>query len=386
MNRRIREAGRGLCAFLFVITLVVLSVLPVYADTADRKSVSSGAKYSDAGYADAKYTDARHAGAGYTSAAEAGYATAAGGAAWEEGTTHSLDFFDRIAVNSVRGFLTIRTGEEFSIWLPDGWDGAPGFSVQDDILVVSGRISNDAGSEKSGSAVVLGEDEPGEGRSAQGSGAGRSGTAGGGETSADSGADAASGSGSGTSADSGADVASGNGSGNSAAGMASEGGSENSAGDTNGGSDADGGTDADGVMHEIVITIPAGSGLDTLRVAMESGDLFLTDITAGSVTIQSGGGNLILRDVSLGTVDIYTEAGEVSMADGSFGTLNIGMGEGEVTVSADDELSECRMELKTGDGEITVSGSPEGDQYMQPGNGKRSLTVQVVSGDIRVDG
>ena len=359
MNRRIREAGRGLCAFLFALTLVAQSVLPVYADTADRKSVSSGAKYLDARYAGAKYAGERSA-----SAAEAEYETAAAGAAWEEGTAHGLDYFDRIAVNSVRGFLTIRTGDDFSIWLPDGWDGAPAFSVQDDILVVSGRKSGDAGAEKSGSAVVIGEDEPGEGSFAQGSGAGRS-DAGdnGGEPAADGRPEPEGGSGN----------------------SAGDNGSGSGADDSNGGSGAAGGSD-DGVMHEIVITIPAGIGLDTLRVAMESGDLFLTDITANSVTIQSGGGNLILRDVSLGTVDIYTEAGEVSMADGSFGTLNIGMGEGEVTVSANDELSECRMELKTGDGEITYNGSSEGDQYMQPGNGKRSLTVQVVSGDIRVDG
>ena len=139
-------------------------------------------------------------------------------------------------------------------------------------------------------------------------------------------------------------------------------------------------------MHEIVITVPSGTGLATLRVAMESGDLFLSDITADSVTIQSGGGNLILRDVSLGSVDIYTDAGQVSMAQSTFGSLNIGMGDGEVSVSSDDELSGCRMELKTGDGEISYNGSPEGAQYMQPGNGKRSLTVQVVRGDISVDG
>ena len=301
MNRWIRETGRGLCALLFVITLMSQSVLPVYADTAGEEIWVSGT--------------------------------------WENGTTHSLDYFDRIAVSSVRGFLTIRTGEEFSIWLPDGWEEAPVFSVHDDILVVSGKKSSGAGSGKSGgSAVVIGEDEPGESSSAQGHGSGKTGT--------------------------------------SAEGR-------NSAGEA---SAADSAGDGPGLTHEIVITVPSGTGLDTLRVAMESGDLFLSDITADSVTIQSGGGNLILRDVSLGSVDIYTEAGQVSMAQSTFGNLNIGMGDGEVSVSSSDELSGCRMELKTGDGEIRYNGSPEGGQYVQAGNGKRSLTVQVVRGDIRIDG
>ena len=144
--------------------------------------------------------------------------------------------------------------------------------------------------------------------------------------------------------------------------------------------------DGEGDMHEIVITIPAGTGLDTLRAAMEAGDLIMTDITASSVTLRSGGGNLIFRDVSVGAVDIYTESGQVLVADSTFGSLNIGMGEGDVSVSSDDELSECRMDLRTEDGTITYNGSSEGDTFTQDGNGKRSLTVQVVSGDIRVDG
>ena len=136
----------------------------------------------------------------------------------------------------------------------------------------------------------------------------------------------------------------------------------------------------------MVITVPAGIGIDTLRIAMESGNLNLKDITANSVTIQSGGGSLYLRDVSLGTVDIYTETGEIFMADSTFTNLNIGMGNGSVSVSADEGLSGCRMELKTGNGEILYNGASQGAECLIPGSGKRSLTVQIGSGSITVDG
>ena len=261
MNRWLRETERGLCAFLFVITLVVQSVLPVYVDTADTNDNTAETALE----------------------------------VEESGTVYSLDYFDRIAVNSVRGILTIRYGEEFSISFPAGWEQAPVFSVQDDILVVSGREA----------------EEPYE---------------------------------------------------------------------------ADDSGETTAAVPEMVITIPPGVGLDTLRIAMESGDLCLSDITANSVTIQSGGGNLTLRDVSLGTVDIYTEDGAVSMEESTFGSLNIGMGEGEVSVCSDDGLSGCRIELKTGNGEITYNGEAAGAQFLQPGNGKRFLTVQIGSGDIRIDG
>ncbi|MBQ8987010.1 MAG: DUF4097 family beta strand repeat protein [Lachnospiraceae bacterium] len=301
MKRWFREAGKGCLTLLAVLTLMVQSVLPVYADTVDPS------------------------GAGYTV---------------EEGSTYSLDYFNRIAVNSVRGVLTIRSGEDFSISFPAGWETTPGFSVQDDILVVSGRRS-DEGSAQNGSAVVLGEDEPGDAAQAQ------------------------------------------------TASEAAEGGTE-AAGDATAEeytAEIVEETSSDSYVEpEMVITIPAGVGLDTLRIAMEEGTLVMTDITANSVTIQSGGGGLIMRDVSLGTVDIYSDTGEVSMNECTFNSLNIGMGEGAVTVESDDGLARCRMEIKTGDGEITYNGASQGTQYLQPGNGKRFLTIQVGSGDISISG
>ena len=303
MNRLFRDAGKVLCAFLAAITLIGQSVLPVYAGTADAKSETSAS--------------------GYTVSEETGF--------------YTLDYFDRIAINSVRGVLTIKPGEDFTISFPNGWEHIPSFSVQDDILVVSGRKSADQ-SEKSsdGSVVVIGEDEP----------AADGGSASAAEVSADT---------------------------------------ENSTAVAAEVSEAET-SEEDGAEPEIVITIPSGVGLDTLRIAMENGKLIMTDITANSVTIQSGGGSLVMKDVSLGTVDIYTDAGSVSVSECTFNSLNIGMAEGQVEVDSDESLARCRMEIKTGDGEISYNGTSEGDQYMQPGNGKRFLTIQVGSGDISIKG
>ena len=294
MNRLFRDAGKVLCAFLTAITLIGQSVLPVYAGTAGAKSETSAS--------------------GYTVSEETGF--------------YTLDYFDRIAINSVRGVLTIKPGEDFTISFPNGWEHIPSFSVQDDILVVSGRKSADQ-SEKSsdGSVVVIGEDEP----------AADGGSASAAEVSADT---------------------------------------ENSTAVAAEVSEAET-SEEDGAEPEIVITIPSGVGLDTLRIAMENGKLIMTDITANSVTIQSGGGSLVMKDVSLGTVDIYTDAGSVSVSECTFNSLNIGMAEGQVEVDSDESLARCRMEIKTGDGEISYNGTSEGDQYMQPGNGKRFLTIQV---------
>ena len=304
MNRLLRDAGKGLIAFLAAITLIVQSVLPVYAGTAGAKSETSAY--------------------GYTVSEETGF--------------YTLDYFDRIAINSVRGTLTIKPGEDFTISFPNGWEHIPSFSVQDDILVVSGRKSADQEKSSNGSVVVIGEDEP----AADGNSAAAVSTV---EVPAEEG--------------------------NSSE---AEPASSTETSETN------------GAEPEIVITIPSGIGLDTLRVAMENGNLIITDITANSVTIQSGGGKLVMKDVSLGTVDIYTDSGSVSVSECNFNSLNIGMAEGRVEINSDESLARCRMEIKTGDGEISYNGTSEGDQYMQPGNGKRFLTIQMGSGDISITG
>ena len=315
MNRLLRDAGKGLIAFLAAITLIVQSVLPVYAGTAGAKSETSAS--------------------GYTVSEETGF--------------YTLGYFDRIAINSVRGTLTIKPGEDFTISFPNGWEHIPSFSVQDDILVVSGRKSADQEKSSNGSVVVIGEDEP----AADGNSAAAVSTV---EVPAEEGN-------------------------SSEAASASE--SESAEAEPASSTET---SETNGAEPEIVITIPSGIGLDTLRVAMENGNLIITDITANSVTIQSGGGKLVMKDVSLGTVDIYTDSGSVSVSECNFNSLNIGMAEGRVEINSDESLARCRMEIKTGDGEISYNGTSEGDQYMQPGNGKRFLTIQMGSGDISIKG
>ncbi len=345
MNSWLREAGKKLLALLAVLTLMGQSVLPAYADTADTGKESS---YTENSYSDTSSS-------GYTVS--------------ENKKSYALEYFDRIAVNSVKGMLTIRPGEDFAIAFPAGWDNLPSFSVQDETLVVSGRGSAEtqekARKSADGSVVVLGEDEPAEGYSgaAKDSGAVKDVEK---EAEADTGAEAEPE----ETAEEAAEQ-------ETAAGEDSE--SENAA-------ESEDAAESDDITSEIVITIPSGVGIDTMRIAMEEGTFIMTGITAGTVTIQSGGGDLVMKDVSLGTVDIYSDSGNVSMTECTFNSLNIGMGAGNVKVQSDDILVRCRMEIGTESGEITYNGDSKGKQYMQPGSGKRFLTIQIGRGNISIDG
>ena len=318
MNSRLRKAGKRLLTLLAVLTLIGQSVLPVCADTVDTGKDTSAS--------------------GYTVS--------------EEKNSYILEYFDRIAVNSVKGTLTIRPGEDFSISFPAGEGKIPSFSVQDEILVVSGRKSareqEQAEKSSNGSVVVLGEDEPAEGSAAQQHDPAQS------ETAAAEGTEAQ------------ADT--------------------EKAADSEEAAENEMAAESEKMTPEIVITVPSGVGIDTMRIAMEEGSLIITNITANAVTIQSGGGDLVMKDVSLGTVDIYSDTGSISLAECIFNSLNVGMGGGNVAVQSDDSLARCRMEIETENGEITYNGASKGGQYMQPGNGKRFLTIQVGSGNINING
>lgn len=339
MNSWLREAGKKLLALLAVLTLMGQSVLPAYADTADTgKEISYSENY-------------------YSDTSSSGYTVS------ENKKSYTLDYFDRIAVNSVKGMLTVRPGEDFAIAFPAGWDNLPSFSVQDETLVVSGRGSAEtqekARKSADGSVVVLGEDEPAEGYSgaAKDSGASKDAEK---EAEADTGTEAETDTGAEAEPDTGAEAE-----------------PEETAEEA---------AESDDITPEIVITIPSGVGIDTMRIAMEEGAFIMTGITAGTVTIQSGGGDLVMKDVSLGTVDIYSDSGNVSMTECTFNSLNIGMGAGNVKVQSDDILVRCRMEIGTESGEITYNGDSKGRQYMQPGSGKRFLTIQIGRGNISIDG
>lgn len=318
MNSRLRKAGKRLLTLLAVLTLIGQSVLPVCADTVDTGKDTSAS--------------------GYTVS--------------EEKNSYILEYFDRIAVNSVKGTLTIRPGEDFSISFPAGEGKIPSFSVQDEILVVSGRKSareqEQAEKSSNGAVVVLGEDEPAEGSAAQNHGSSQS------EIAAAEGTEAR------------ADT--------------------EKAADFEEAAENETAAESEEMTSEIVITVPSGVGIDTMRIAMEEGSLIITNITANAVTIQSGGGDLVMKDVSLGTVDIYSDTGSVSLAECIFNSLNVGMGGGNVALQSDDSLARCRMEIETENGEITYNGASKGGQYMQPGNGKRFLTIQVGSGNINING
>ena len=145
MSRWLREIKKGMIA-LAALTLLLQGALPVRAYAADTTEDTETREEEESDREEPDTEGSNYESSDYESSDQDSYI---------------LDYFDRIAVNSVSGKLTIRSGEDFSISFPAGGDHNPGFSVQDDILVVSGRKGgSEAEKNADGSAVILGEDEP----------------------------------------------------------------------------------------------------------------------------------------------------------------------------------------------------------------------------------
>lgn len=310
----------------------------------------------------------------------------------EEDSAQRLSFFKRIRVNSLSGNLVIRSGADFTIRFTGDWGQKPQYQVQEKVLTINGSsYENDAESESSGTGTatapvsgktaVLGEDT-------------RTGTSDTAQTAADE-SNAMILDGSTGRSVGGSSFLSRSLTGAANTEIASEEESlsqesgDNSASST-GGAEGEEDTEADAASlsdgPQVIVTIPFGVGLDQLWISQESGSLVITDISADLVTVWTEDGDLHAKGTVFGTVEIYAQKGDIKLSEISFNSLYISAETGDLSVQSTDGLERCKMELKTSEGSITVNGAPKGRQYLQSGNGRRSLRLQTDEGDISVRG
>lgn len=391
---------RALCALIGICTLLGQSVLPAAAATGEHSIATTADTGSEA-------------------ASTAGYTVS------EEDRAQSLSYFKQIRVNSLNGNLIIRSGENYAIRFIGDWRTKPQYQVQEKVLTINGNVSGGVGTgnnstpesasvPESSKTVVLGEDtqtgaaDEAETAAAESDAmildgsAGHS-TAAGSSWTAEA-ADEAAGDESESEVDEAADDESDNRDDDAAVqvvGDSENGGTSDTAAaadeDT---SENDGDTSSPGAESEndslerqllsdgpvAVVTIPSGISMEKLWISLDDGGLLITDISSDQVSIWTGDGDLRTRGTNFGTVEIYAGNGDIVLGEAVFNSLYISSGEGNISVQSSEGLERCLMQLKTGDGTITVNGARKGSQYLQTGNGKRSLDVQAESGDISVRG
>lgn len=363
----------ALCALIGICTLLGQSVLPAAAATGEHSIATTADTGSEA-------------------ASTAGYTVS------EEDRTQSLSFFKQIKVNSLSGNLIIRSGDDFAIRFAGNWKIKPQYQVQEKVLTINGNVNGGTGNTSSvpdsaaapgsGKTVVLGEDT-------QTSAADESETAAG-ESDAmilDGSAGHSTGTGDlwsapGSSSLSEAESA-GSGDETDAAATLTENASESGENESSGDPEAEEDSREAQLLSDgpaVIVTLPSGVGMEKLRISQNSGAVLITDVSAEQVSIWTGDGDLRTRGTNFGTVEIYAGDGNMTLTEAVFNSLYISSGEGNISVQSSEGLERCLMQLKTGDGTITVNGARKGRQYLQTGNGKRSLDVQAESGDISVRG
>ena len=122
----------------------------------------------------------------------------------------------------------------------------------------------------------------------------------------------------------------------------------------------------------------------------ETGDT-VTVSDMPTVPVSDTGTEMVSYDTYLGIAPVDGE-----LVDGMISNTTVSSAEStEILTAAGFEQSELGAQKlsitikelpETENGEITYNGASKGGQYMQPGNGKRFLTIQVGSGNINING
>ena len=125
----------------------------------------------------------------------------------------------------------------------------------------------------------------------------------------------------------------------------------------------------------ITVTVPADAALDRITVTTAAGDITLSALEAGAVSLMCGTGDIRLRDVSAAELDIEANTGDVIVENASCaGQADVEGNTGDIRISEFTVSGELECETNTGDVSLSL---PEGDY---------ALELETDLGDVIVDG
>ena len=123
---------------------------------------------------------------------------------------------------------------------------------------------------------------------------------------------------------------------------------------------------------DVSITVPDGAGLDSISVRTGLGDVTLLDVTAETVTAETGMGNVecceawytrkLELETGMGNVNLILE----EVRPGAYIRLESGMGNVEAMLGCSG--SDCAYELESAMGTVTVNGNSMGRKVERKGS------------------
>ncbi len=158
------------------------------------------------------------------------------------------------------------------------------------------------------------------------------------------------------------------------------------------------------VKAVLTVTIPEDAEISSLRAHLNLGDLDVTGMTADKADLYDDLGNIKIRQILAGTVTVGNDLGDIHIDDGeaddllvscdkgdidirncTFVNLEVQQDLGDVDVSAAQDLTEARLDLKTDLGDIKINGTSQGNKHSHDGSGDVRVVIHNDLGDIDLD-
>lgn len=136
------------------------------------------------------------------------------------------------------------------------------------------------------------------------------------------------------------------------------------------------------VSCQLTLTIPE-SGLKTLDINLDLGDIDMSDVNVGKLTIDADLGDIEGNKINAKKVEIDANLGNVVLNTADFEDLSINADMGDIEIYSVSDLADHKIEAETETGVVSYYGKDFGRSYSQYGKAG-DISIDVEMGDIKL--
>lgn len=161
------------------------------------------------------------------------------------------------------------------------------------------------------------------------------------------------------------------------------------------------GLDINSGKYSLTVAVPSDAALQSLRIVTDDGDIQISSIRTGNLTVSSDTGDVSLSSVrakkqkldledgdlketgcNLGSADISLDTGDLLISEGTFSNLEADAEDGDIRVKGLEDYRNSQMRLQAG-GDLLINGQAVSNgTYEQEGTNGKTLSLTTEDGDI----
>ncbi len=135
----------------------------------------------------------------------------------------------------------------------------------------------------------------------------------------------------------------------------------------------------------IKITVPSEAYVSSVDAEIDVGSLNIDKVKANSFRADIGTGSVMMKKLEFSGGSITMKTGNVKLDQIEFRRLGIESGSGDVSLTSEDSLGDCSMDLRTDMGDVRLLGKSYYTVYKKSGDRNHTLNVKVSTGNVNVD-